>query len=826
MRWTNLPDWAKAAVKAAFYLVMAGVVIVVARSVLTDLSAEKMKAIFAEVPPWHLAGLGVLGLAAFSATGLYDLIAARHLDAPVRARDAARVGLTAQAFTNFAGMGGLTGGAIRTREYVALGAGHASAVGVSASVWASNTLGLLVLLAATAPLAERIDARLVLVPLVAVAYIPIFLFAGRIHVGKLDLRRTVHAAMPMREKLGLLAASTADWAAAGLFFWACVRMFGADVDPWHALFVYSMATIVGLLSFLPSGLGSFDVTVLVLFGNMGVDTSSMALALIVFRVAYYVVPWLIALVSWAGRGVGLDDVERRRHVIADAIWVAMILASALLLVSAITPEIASRVEILDEALPPSLRRASHLTVLMVAVVLLVLARGIRKRIRRSWELALTVTVIAMISLLARGLDWEEAVLLGIVAVALVAARKAFTVDVMPPSWRGILPSALTAAVLPLGLFIWHDTHPPMLLYSFLAGLAAIAAMFSRHRVPTFTGPGADDVARFEDLLARFGGNAYTHLFWLGDKEIFFSGDGDAALLYRPHGTILYVLGDPFGDPASYAALIDEFVGYADEHRMGVVVYELDEKHLGMLADEGFSFTKLGEDATVDISGFTVVGNKGKSMRRMTTHFAKQGLTFDVRQPPFGADEIAALREVSDAWLGARQEMGFSLGCFDESYLQRAPIAYARSGDGIVGFATIMPVDDATASVDLMRILPDAPGGTMDGIFAHLMAHAHERGYTRFNLGMAPMSNTGTHKHSHAREKLLKLVYDYGGKVYGFHGLRSYKQKFRPEWRSRYLAYLDQTSLPAALLGLLELVQRPTKYDHVDMPQSTAPGSTP
>lgn len=809
----------KIPLKVVFYLVMAAVVIMVARTMFQEVSAEKMKSILHGAAWWELGGVMLLGVVAFLATGLYDLIAARQAGVQVSKRSAFQIGLMSQAFTNFAGMGGLTGGVIRTREYIALGASKTAAVGVSAAVWASNTLGLLVLLLLTSPLAVEIDGRVGVLVLVACLYLPVFLFAGRIRIGHVDLRATAYGAMPMREKLAMIAVSAVDWIAAGLFFWVCIRLFEVQIDPWHALFIYATATVVGVISFLPSGLGSFDVTVLLLFHRLGVDTSSIALALIVFRIAYYLIPWLGALAYWGRKTLGLDEAARRQTVMAHSLWVTMVLSSAVLFASAFTPEITSRVRLLQEVVPDNLRQASHLTLLMMAVVLLVLARGINKRIRRAWELALVVNIIAIFALLIRGLDWEEAVLMFLFALGLVAARGAFTYETMNFRWRDLAPSMIPVLVLPVALYIWHGFHAPVLLYTFFAGIVALAGMFSRHRLLSFTGPGVEETKHFEELLATYGGNSYTHLFYLGDKEIFSSSDGQAALLYRPYGRILYGLGDPFGDPDSFHLLVGEFIAFADENHMSLVIYELDERHLSLYADEGFTFTKLGEDATVDISAFTVVGNRGKTMRRIINHFREEGLTFEVLPSPLDADTLKQLREISAKWLGSRQEMGFSLGRFEEDYIQRAPVAVACSQDRIEAFATLMPVDAATTSVDLMRIRPDAPSGTMDGIFAHLMRHAHEQGYSFFNLGMAPMSNTGNRPHSHGREKLLHLVYDYGGKVYGFHGLRTYKQKFKPRWSSRYLASLEPTKMLPALLGLLELIQRPDRYEHVTIPGS-------
>ncbi|WP_420728505.1 phosphatidylglycerol lysyltransferase domain-containing protein, partial [Brucella melitensis] len=63
-----------------------------------------------------------------------------------------------------------------------------------------------------------------------------------------------------------------------------------------------------------------------------------------------------------------------------------------------------------------------------------------------------------------------------------------------------------------------------------------------------------------------------------------------------------------------------------------------------------------------------------------------------------------MKAVSDIWLNGRKEKGFSLGFFDEAYLQQAPIAIVESEEGeIVAFANIMPTKNKrVATIDLMR----------------------------------------------------------------------------------------------------------------------------
>ena len=79
------------------------------------------------------------------------------------------------------------------------------------------------------------------------------------------------------------------------------------------------------------------------------------------------------------------------------------------------------------------------------------------------------------------------------------------------------------------------------------------------------------------------------------------------------------------------------------------------------------------------------------------------------------------------------------------------------------------------------------------------------GYREFNLGMAPLSGVGTTRFARADERIARLAYEYGNRLYNYKGLRGFKEKFHPEWRGTYLAYPAFTPLPGLLIDTAALV---------------------
>ena len=71
--------------------------------------------------------------------------------------------------------------------------------------------------------------------------------------------------------------------------------------------------------------------------------------------------------------------------------------------------------------------------------------------------------------------------------------------------------------------------------------------------------------------------------------------------------------------------------------------------------------------------------------------------------------------------------------------------------------------------------------------------------------MAPLGGVGENRYARTGEKVARLAYEYGNRFYNYKGLRSFKEKFHPEWRSVYLAYPVLTPLPMLLMDSAALI---------------------
>jgi phosphatidylglycerol lysyltransferase len=296
--------------------------------------------------------------------------------------------------------------------------------------------------------------------------------------------------------------------------------------------------------------------------------------------------------------------------------------------------------------------------------------------------------------------------------------------------------------------------------------------------------------------------------FLRDKAILFDDERRAFLMYGVQGRTWVALGDPVGPPERASNLIRLFLEKCDDYGGVPVFYEVSKDQLHRYADFGLTFVKLGEEALVDLTTFTLEGKRVQRRRQALRYLEKAGATFRIVEREKVPEMMPCLRAVSDAWLQEKSvaEKGFSLGFFDPDYLAHFPVAVIEQGGEIVAFANIWAgPKQVELSADLMRYREGAPREVMEALFVSLMVWGKAQGYQHFSLGMAPLSGFERSPAAPLWSRFGSFLFEHAGAFYNFQGLRAYKEKFYPEWQPRYLVYPGGFRLPQILADISALV---------------------
>jgi len=501
-------------------------------------------------------------------------------------------------------------------------------------------------------------------------------------------------------------------------------------------------------------------------------------------------------------------------------------AGALMLISAVTPEFDGRLRQLTGVVSPVLIDLSHFVASIAGFVLMLLSAGLWRRRRGAYWAALAVLGVGALFTLLKGLDWQESIDLIVVAALLAPCRTAFDrrsrlSEPLRLSWL-LLLIAVVGSMLWLGFFAYRDVaYSDELWWRFLvdrqasgflrAGLVLSLLTLLVAGRSLLSSPGAhshgpaspDEVER-----ARIALEAAEHatpeawLAMLGDKALLFSPSGRSFLAYRVRGRRWIAMGEPAGAQGERQDLLWAFAEMADSYGGAAVFYSVGDDTLGELATMGLAMRKVGETAVIRTAAFTTEGKGKQNLRTALNRAEREGGRFEVLPPGSAKPLEAELKAISDAWLAMHNgtEKAFSLGRFDIDYLNLTPLAVMREGDRIVAFANLL-VTPGEAAVDLMRYTPDAPHGVMDYLFTRCVQWAKAQEIATFDLGMAPLAGLEDRRIAPVFARVGALVFEEGGALYGFQGLRSYKNKFGPDWKARFIAAPVSTPLPLALLDV-------------------------
>ena len=637
--------------------------------------------------------------------------------------------------------------------------------------------------------------------------------------------------------------SSLDVVLSSLVLWVLL-LNKIDIDFGAFVVVFVVAQVVGVLSQVPGGIGVFESAFLWLMSDIQSTDHHLILvgALLLYRVIYYFMPLLIAGISLLGY-----EIYSRKDLIAvggSAVYhvlltfvpqlysLLLLLAGALLLVSGSIPTDPELLEPLRDIVSLPVLELSHLSGSLVGVLLLLLARGIWLKLDAAWFGSLGLLLVGMLASLLKGFDWQEALLLLVIFCLMLPTRSYFQrrssllrMSFSRP-WLLIVTMVIVGSVW-LGFFAYRDVGFSQELWwqfsyegsapRFLRALLLMTVLIVAYSLFRLLGvappqsrlkPTEAELQEARQILMK-STDTEGFLVLLGDKYLFWNPQRTAFIMYATTSQFWIAMGDPVGEPEAIEELLYQFLEQADHYGAKIVFYQATTEWLPAYLDLGLSLFKLGEEAKVDLTTFTLQGKHRESQRSARNKFNRLGYGFEILSGVAVADVMPVLREISDAWLLNKntREKGFSLGFFEESYVSNTDVAVVKDEQGqIKAFANVWHTHEhEVITIDLMRYNPDSPSGIMDFLFAELMLWGKDKNYQWFSLGMAPLAGLESRPLAPLWHKVGATIFKMGEHFYNFEGLYEYKAKFAPHWESRYLVAPAGLSVPFILMQITRLI---------------------
>ena len=512
----------------------------------------------------------------------------------------------------------------------------------------------------------------------------------------------------------------------------------------------------------------------------------------------------------------------------------------------------ARLHNVNAFVPGTLTNVTRSADVIIGLMLVLLAHGLRRRKRRAWQAVLALLVfdivihflhfprdprpysaVVAIVLLAvllffhedfyalgdpRTRGWNAWRVFGILAVADLAIGLGYLAmgpldgsysfpervqDVVyelvgvygPVQWasdgRGDLYHLLTSA---LGLFTLVVT-----VYLFLRPAQPRARL------------GAADATRIRELLARQGDRDSLGYFALrNDKNVIWSPSGKSCVCYRVVSGVMLASGDPIGDPEAWPGAIAEFLTVAARHAWRPAVMGCSELGAEVWCREGdLTALELGDEAIVNVAEFSLSGRSMRNVRQMVNRVAKAGYVAEIRRVgDIPRAELDRVIKVTDSWRGSSTERGFSMAL--------GRIGGPGDGDCVLMTATengvlrailhFVPWGADGLSLDLMRRDRTAQPGLNDFLITEAIKAAPGLGVKRISLNFAMFRAALERGERIGAGPVLRAwrgLLVFASRWFQIESLYKFNAKFCPVWEPRFFVYPGTRDTPRIAMAALE-----------------------
>lgn len=807
---------------------------------------------FRETREWlralpHGRLLAALALTVLNYTVLtfYDFFAVRYVRHSIAYPRIVLASFISYAFAHNTGMAALSGGSVRYRIYSGWGFTAFEVTKIALFCTLTFWLGFLLiagLVFTISPVAIPASLRLPVGSLGPIGIGCLVLLSAYILISLVWRRpvriRTFEIEFP-RFPLSIVQVAVAalDWSlAAGALYALLSPTANIGYPAFLGLFLF--AQTAGLLSQVPGGLGVFE-SAMILFLAPRLPGASVLGSLIAFRGIYYLLPLLAATVllgAHEARQRG-EDVRRVGRwvgqwvpaVVPNVLAFTTFVGGAILLFSGATPAVWGRMAWLHKFLPLPVLELSHFLGSLAGVGLMILARGLQRRIDAAYMLACVLLAAGAVLSLLKGFEYEQALILTLMLAGLLPCH-AYFYRRSSLFTRRFSSGWAIAVIVVLGCALWFgffslkntayssdlwwrftvNGNAPRFLRA-MAGTVGLllfyaAAQLLRPGSPKVHAPSADEIEKVRAIVTQ-SERIYAWMALVGDKRFLLNDRGNAFIMYGIEGHSWVALGDPVGPKEEHAELAWRYREMCDQYGGWTVFYYISPQALPLCIDLGLSLLKIGEEGRVPLAEFALAGNARKGLRQAHSRVVREGGSFEIVPREQVGALLPELRVISDAWLADKntREKRFSIGRFDPEYLRQFPLALVRRDGRVIAFANVLlGAPQGEISVDLMRHLPDAPSSVMEYLFIETMLYGKAQGYAWFNIGIVPLSGLEDHDLAPIWTRLGALVFRHGEHFYNFQGLRAYKEKFDPVWEPRYFASPGGLALPRIITDVAAL----------------------
>jgi len=604
--------------------------------------------------------------------------------------------------------------------------------------------------------------------------------------------------------------------------------------------IFLLAQVAVFVTQVPGGLGVLELCLITLLAPSPEAEPQLFAALMAYRLIFYLTPMVIGILMLAGHEITMHRDYLKKAVSSLEGWtpdigpriasVVVFFAGICEIFAAALPPEDYRMEALNQVLPLWLIEFNYLLSGISGVLLLILSRGLYRRIKTAWNLTLLVLMMSIVFALAGSLGyWRLAILVTALCVVTPVRhyfhrRGRLLTEQVAYQWLVAISVVLILAVWlfwfaykkrdDLSWEFWQvalHADAPRSIRTLVASILVAAGFYlvrilqiSIGRTQTATHTELQQAG----LIVQQSHEPQTWLALQGDKRLLFNEQRTAMVAYAEHGKSCVALGNPIGPTDEAIQMAWDFKEMCQQQSGWPVFYLVDDRFAALYQEMNLRLFHIGDQALVDLQQQDPINDNSSPVFQSWKRCHDQGYRFSVIDGPEIESVLPDLERIQAAWRADRggHHLKFSIGQFSAETIKQNPVGLVEHEGRLIAFLTLWTgVESDEFAAGLIRYLPVASASTLDFLLVEAMQWGRGKGYRFLDLGQAPLADWHSDDHIQMRSQLMSLTFQFGRHFYSYQGLRNYKDRFHPVWRPVYVAWPPDKPLASVLSDIAQLI---------------------
>ncbi len=499
---------------------------------------------------------------------------------------------------------------------------------------------------------------------------------------------------------------------------------------------------------------------------------------------------------------------------------------------------------LNSVLPVFLSGTALATAVFTGLILMILARGLSRRKRRAWLLALIILVINLATEIFRINHHLPQIVLSAVSIVLLAIfNKSFyaksdpTTKLQPFIGFGIavvvfflasfmllklrtgsdiigLPSQRTVFLFIIEGFVGitgpikFSSERATDLVAFTLGTFGVFTLLVPlwlyiRRVKPISKMSADDMQTVRKLIKHdLDQDSLGYFATRRDKSVIWAPNRKAGIAYRVQGGVMLASGDPFGEYSLWPEAIAEFMKIAQEYAWTPAVMGCSDRGGEVwIENAGMIAIDIGDEAIISVKDFTLEGRPMANVRQMVNRIRRKGYSCTTHKwSDLEEKNRHSLRKLAHEWRYGVAERGFSMSMdrFGEDEDPDTFITIAWLEGEIKGLLYYVPWTTNGLSLDRMQRERGTDAGVNELMIVETVEYARANNYAHVSLNFAAFRSLFERADKISAGPITRGTRNlirFSSNFFQVESLYRFNAKFQPEWETRYVLYPKATDLP-------------------------------